>query len=311
LFHPSVRPSPRWHTQLGAARRAAAKQTNSRATSTARHGPYLLVRVRVRPEPVTEHNPAPSPSSLSTHPQRAREPEKAQGGGPLSLLPLLFSCRFAPPFFSSSPPFRQRREEKRISLSPCRSCLILPLSDKIRLLGFTTLHDTRRYAIPQCWAPHTQTQRKARCTGDDEYAPINLGTRPGRRCWTAVRDRRSISIYLYLCLYLSYLTPSGKFPRYSPLRGTPSSVGRFRLLAEVSLWAHAAGALEGGAGELLWGRWRGGRRQELVSQATRGQGVGWARMHTSRAPPADPSHLPGRLSRGCEPRRQLNHGGSR
>jgi hypothetical protein len=136
------------------------KQTNSRATSTARHGPYLLVRVRVRPEPVTEHNPAPSPSSLSTHPQRAREPEKAQGGGPLSLLPLLFSCRFAPPFFSSSPPFRQRREEKRISLSPCRSCLILPLSDKIRLLGFTTLHDTRRYAIPQCWAPHTQTQRK-------------------------------------------------------------------------------------------------------------------------------------------------------
>ena len=30
--------------------------------------------------------------------------------------------------------------------------------DKIRLLGFTTLHDTRRYAIPQCWAPHTQTQ---------------------------------------------------------------------------------------------------------------------------------------------------------
>jgi hypothetical protein len=22
------------------------------------------------------------------------------------------------------------------------------------LLGFTTLHDTRRYAIPQCWAPY-------------------------------------------------------------------------------------------------------------------------------------------------------------
>ena len=33
------------------------------------------------------------------------------------------------------------------------------VGDKIRLLGFTTLHDTRRYAIPQCWAPHTQTQR--------------------------------------------------------------------------------------------------------------------------------------------------------
>jgi len=33
------------------------------------------------------------------------------------------------------------------------------LIDKIRLLGFTTLPDTRRYAIPQCWIPHTQTQR--------------------------------------------------------------------------------------------------------------------------------------------------------
>ena len=34
---------------------------------------------------------------------------------------------------------------------------------KIRLLGVTTLHDTRRYAIPtqfrNAWAPHTQTQR--------------------------------------------------------------------------------------------------------------------------------------------------------
>jgi hypothetical protein len=231
LFHHSVRPSPLWNTQLGAARRAAAKQTNSRATSTARHGPYLLVRVRVRPEPVTEHNPAPSPSSLSTHPQRAREPEKphAERRASLSSSPS-FLLSLCPSLLFLLPPF-QRREDKRVSLSPCRSYLILPLS--------------------------------------------------------------------------------GKFPRYSPLRGTPSSVGRFRLLAEVSLWAHAAGALEGGAGELLWGRWRGGRRQELVSQATRGQGVGWARMHTSRAPPADPSHLPGRLSRGCEPRRQLNHGGSR
>ena len=35
----------------------------------------------------------------------------------------------------------------------------LGAQNKIRLLGFTTLHDTRRYAIPQCWAPHTQTQR--------------------------------------------------------------------------------------------------------------------------------------------------------
>jgi hypothetical protein len=36
-----------------------------------------------------------------------------------------------------------------------------PPPDKIRLLGFTTLHDTRRDAIPQCLgpSPHTQTQR--------------------------------------------------------------------------------------------------------------------------------------------------------
>ena len=62
----------------------------------------------------------------------------------------------------------------------------------IRLLGFTTLHDSRRYAVrnsAMLGPSHPDT--KARCTGDDEYAPINLGTRPGRRCWTAVRDRRS------------------------------------------------------------------------------------------------------------------------
>jgi len=59
----------------------------------------------------------------------------------------------------------------------------------MRLLGFTTLHDSRRYAIPRCLDPsHPDT--KARCTGG-EYAPTNLGTRPGRRCWTAVRNRRS------------------------------------------------------------------------------------------------------------------------
>jgi len=53
-----------------------------------------------------------------------------------------------------------------------------------RLLGFTTLHDSRRYAIPRCLDPsHPDT--KVRLTGDDEYAPINLVARPGRRCWTA------------------------------------------------------------------------------------------------------------------------------
>ena len=30
-------------------------------------------------------------------------------------------------------------------------------------------------------------RHKGTVCGDDEYAPINLGTRPGRRCWTAVR----------------------------------------------------------------------------------------------------------------------------
>ena len=38
----------------------------------------------------------------------------------------------------------------------------LDRSDKIRLLGFTTLHDSRRYTIPRCLAPsHPDT--KARC----------------------------------------------------------------------------------------------------------------------------------------------------
>jgi hypothetical protein len=37
----------------------------------------------------------------------------------------------------------------------------------IRLLGFTTLHDSRRYTIPRCLGPsHPDT--KARCTGDDD-----------------------------------------------------------------------------------------------------------------------------------------------
>ena len=46
--------------------------------------------------------------------------------------------------------------------------------DKIRLLGFTTLHDSRRYAIPLCWIPHTPRHKGTVC-GDDEYAPIDLG----------------------------------------------------------------------------------------------------------------------------------------
>jgi hypothetical protein len=34
-------------------------------------------------------------------------------------------------------------------------------SDKIRLLGFTTLHDSRRYAIPRCLG-HSHPDTKAR-----------------------------------------------------------------------------------------------------------------------------------------------------
>jgi hypothetical protein len=95
--------------------------------------------------------------------------------------------------------------------------------DKIRLLGFTTLHDSRRYAIPRCLDPsHPDT--KARCTGDGEYAPINLGTRPGRRCWTAVRNRRSRprrappkGISLSLSIYLSLGRPRRIHVPYSLL----------------------------------------------------------------------------------------------
>ena len=43
-------------------------------------------------------------------------------------------------------------------LSTTPSCNVRKEQDKIRLLGFTTLHDSRRYAIPLCWVPHTQTQ---------------------------------------------------------------------------------------------------------------------------------------------------------
>ena len=45
---------PRWHTHLPSG--AAAAKTP--ATSTARHGPYLLVRRYVCGQNITEHNPA-------------------------------------------------------------------------------------------------------------------------------------------------------------------------------------------------------------------------------------------------------------
>jgi hypothetical protein len=43
-----------------------------------------------------------------------------------------------------------------------RTCAVSKIRDKIRWLGFTTLHDSRRYAIPRCLDPsHPDT--KARC----------------------------------------------------------------------------------------------------------------------------------------------------
>ena len=54
----------------------------------------------------------------------------------------------------------------------------------IYMLGFTTLHDSRRYAIPRCMGPsHPDT--KARCTGDDD-TPL------------FIPPRRYLSIYLPL-----------------------------------------------------------------------------------------------------------------
>jgi hypothetical protein len=69
-----------------------------------------------------------------------------------------------------------------------------PLSeryDKIKLLDFTTLHDSRRYTIPRCLGPsHPDTKARCAVMMIRPYT-VNLGTRHGRRCWTAVRNRRS------------------------------------------------------------------------------------------------------------------------
>ena len=51
-------------------------------------------------------------------------------------------------------------------------CLSVKIDD--RLLGFTTLHESRRYAIPRCLDPSQLTPRhKGTVYGvDDEYAPV-------------------------------------------------------------------------------------------------------------------------------------------
>jgi hypothetical protein len=59
----------------------------------------------------------------------------------------------------------------------------------IYMLGFTTLHDSRRYAIPRCMGPsHPDT--KARCTGDDD-TPRKPRDSARSVLLTAVRNRRS------------------------------------------------------------------------------------------------------------------------
>jgi hypothetical protein len=56
------------------------------------------------------------------------------------------------------------------------SVCLSKIRDKIRLLGFTTLHDSRRYAIPRCLDPsHPDT--KARCSGDGEYLILSCLSR--------------------------------------------------------------------------------------------------------------------------------------
>ena len=58
-------------------------------------------------------------------------------------------------------------------------------SDKIRLLGFTTLHDTRRYAIPQCaTGPGGQTHTLAIGYSSQKLLPnVQLYERRYLRRW--------------------------------------------------------------------------------------------------------------------------------
>jgi hypothetical protein len=71
MAYPAVMPDA---TCQRAAVRRCGRCQNSRATSTARHGPYLLVRVRVRPErhraqscAIALRSPAPERSSRHLH----------------------------------------------------------------------------------------------------------------------------------------------------------------------------------------------------------------------------------------------------
>ena len=67
--------------------------------------------------------------------------------------------------------------------------------DKIRdkMIWFHALHDLRRYTVPRCWAPHTQTQNNVRYTGDDD-TPLKYKPRDSARSallFKSVRNRRS------------------------------------------------------------------------------------------------------------------------
>jgi hypothetical protein len=73
---------------------------------------------------------------------------------------------------------------------PCGAQRSVLRSDKIRLLGFTTLHDSRRYTIPQCLGPsHPDT--KARCTGDDDTLSYLIRERERERLVLVKHDTPS------------------------------------------------------------------------------------------------------------------------
>jgi hypothetical protein len=61
----------------------------------------------------------------------------------------------------------------RVSFNSCNPGFINNKTTRIRL-GFTTLHDSRRYAIPLSMPGSLTPRHKGTVCGDDEYAPINL-----------------------------------------------------------------------------------------------------------------------------------------
>jgi hypothetical protein len=89
-------------------------------------------------------SPRAPPFNDCPHCRRSARSTGGSRGGCLSLLLAMLTGR-------STPADRARRlSQTTLSLL---SYLIVDRRDKIRLLGFTTLHDSRRYAIPRCLDP--------------------------------------------------------------------------------------------------------------------------------------------------------------